>query len=126
VALLNAQTALDKLDLEGDEETGAFIVRRALEEPLKQIARNAGLEGGVVVEKVRALDPGHGLNAATGDYVDMLKAGIIDPTKVTRSALQNASSIAALFLTTEALVAEKPEKQPAAPAGMPGGGDMDF
>jgi chaperonin GroEL len=126
VALLNAQTSLDKLDLDGDEATGALIVRRALEEPLKQIARNAGLEGGVVVERVRALDPGQGLNAATGEYEDMLKAGVIDPTKVTRSALQNASSIAALFLTTEAIVAERPEKQPAAPAGMPGGGDMDF
>jgi chaperonin GroEL len=125
VALLNAQTALDKLDLDGDEATGALIVRRALEEPLKQIAHNAGLEGGVIVERVRALDPGFGLNAATGEYEDMLKAGVIDPTKVTRSALQNAASIGALFLTTEALIAEKPEKQ-AAPAGMPGGGDMDF
>ena len=125
VALLNAQAALDKLDLDGDEATGALIVRRALEEPLKQIAHNAGLEGGVIVERVRALDPGFGLNAATGEYEDMLKAGIIDPTKVTRSALQNAASIGALFLTTEALIAEKPEKQ-AAPAGMPGGGDMDF
>ena len=126
VALLNAQAALDKVDLEGDELTGAAIVRRALEEPLKQIAHNAGLEGGVIIEKVRALDPGHGLNAATGEYGDMLKFGVIDPTKVTRSALQNAASIAALFLTTEAIVAEKPEK---APAGMPGGmpgGDMDF
>jgi chaperonin GroEL len=126
VALLNAQSALDKLDLEDDEATGAHIVRRALEEPVKLIAQNAGLEGGVVVEKIRQLDPGTGLNAATGEYDDMLKAGVIDPTKVTRSALQNAASIAALFLTTEAVVAEKPEKQPAAPAGMPGGGDMDF
>ncbi len=127
VALLNAQLALDKVDLEGDELTGAAIVRRALEEPLKQIAANAGLEGGVVIEKVRALDLGWGLDAATGEYVDMMKAGIIDPTKVTRSALQNAASIAALFLTTEAVVAEKPEKTPAMPAGgMPGGGDMDF
>jgi chaperonin GroEL len=124
VALLNAQAALDKVDLEGDELTGTFIVRRALEEPLKQIAANAGLEGGVVVEKVRALDPGQGLNAATGEYGDMLKFGVIDPTKVTRSALQNAASIAALFLTTEAVVAEKPEKEKAPP--MPGGGDMDF
>ena len=99
-------------------------MRRALEEPLKQIAVNAGLEGGVVVEKVRNLNAGHGLNAATGDYVDMFKAGIIDPAKVTRSALQNAASIAGLFLTTEAVIAEKPEKEkvPAAP----GGGDMDF
>jgi chaperonin GroEL len=127
VALLNAQAALDKVDLEADEATGANIVRRALEEPIKQIAVNAGLEGGVIVEKVRALDPGNGLNAANGEYGDMLKFGVIDPTKVTRSALQNAASIAALFLTTEALVAEKPEKAPAMPAGggMPGG-DMDF
>jgi chaperonin GroEL len=125
VALLNAQTALDKVDLEDDELTGATIVRRALEEPLKQIAFNAGLEGGVVIEKVRALDPGQGLNAATGEYGDMFKFGVVDPAKVTRSALQNAASIAALFLTTEAVVAEKPEKEKAAPA-MPGGGDMDF
>jgi chaperonin GroEL len=124
VALLNAQAALDKVDLEGDELTGSLIVRRALEEPIKQIAANAGLEGGVVIEKVRALDVGFGLNAATGEYEDMFKAGIIDPTKVTRSALQNAASIGALFLTTEAVVAEKPEKEKAPP--MPGGGDMDF
>jgi chaperonin GroEL len=126
VALLNAQTALDKVDLDGDELTGANIVRRALEEPIKQIAVNAGLEGGVIVEKVRALDPGNGLNAATGEYGDMVKFGVIDPTKVTRSALQNAASIAALFLTTEAIVAEKPEKAPAMPAGGMPGGDMDF
>src|ERR687887_1301910 len=124
VALLRAQEALGKLDLEGDEDTGAHIVRKALEEPIKQIAVNAGLEGGVIVEKVRGLDTGSGLNAATGDYEDMFKAGVIDPTKVTRSALQNAASIAPLFLTTEAVVAEKPEKEKA-PA-MPGGGDMDF
>jgi chaperonin GroEL len=121
VTLLQAQHSLDKLDLEGDEKTGVNIVRRALEEPVKQIAINAGLEGGVVVEKTRSLDPGWGLNADTGQYVDLLKAGVIDPAKVTRSALQNAASIAALFLTTEALVAEKPEKN--APA-MPGGGGM--
>jgi chaperonin GroEL len=126
VALLNAQTALDKVDLEGDEATGAVIVRRALEEPIKQIAVNAGLEGGVIVEKVRALDPGQGLNAQTDEYGDMVSFGVIDPTKVTRSALQNAASIAALFLTTEALVAEKPEKAPAMPAGGMPGGDMDF
>jgi chaperonin GroEL len=126
VALLNAQTALDKVDLEGDELTGANIVRRALEEPIKQIAVNAGLEGGVIVEKVRALDPGNGLNAATGEYGDMVKFGVIDPTKVTRSALQNAASIGALFLTTEAIVAERPEKAPAMPAGGMPGGDMDF
>jgi chaperonin GroEL len=121
VTLLQAQRALDKLDLDGDEKTGSLIVRRALEEPLKQIALNAGLEGGVIVDKVRQLDPGYGLNADTGDYVDMFKAGVIDPAKVTRSALQNAASIAALFLTTEAVVAEKPEKN--APQ-MPGGGGM--
>ncbi len=126
VALVQAgKTAFDKLDLVGDEATGVKIVRVALDAPLRQIAVNAGLEGGVVVEKVRNLPPGHGLDAATGEYVDMLKAGIIDPAKVTRSALQNAASIAALFLTTEAVVADKPEKNPA-PAGAPGGGDMDF
>jgi len=125
VTLLRAQDALNKVDLSGDEATGALIVRRALEEPLKQIAVNAGLEGGVVVERVRGLEAGHGLNAATGEYVDLLKAGIIDPAKVTRSALQNAGSIAALFLTTEAVVADKPEKEKA-PAGPPGGGEMDF
>jgi chaperonin GroEL len=126
VALLTAQASLGKLDLEGDEATGSRLVSKALEEPIKQIAENAGLEGGVVVEKVRSLGNGQGLNASDGDYVDMFKAGIVDATKVTRSALQNAASIAALFLTTEAVVAEKPEKQPPAPAGMPGGGDMDF
>ncbi|WP_034266406.1 chaperonin GroEL [Actinospica robiniae] len=127
VALLQAATkAFEKLELEGDEATGAAIVKLAVEAPLKQIAVNAGLEGGVVVEKVRNLEPGFGLNAATGEYVDMLAAGIPDPAKVTRSALQNAASIAALFLTTEAVIADKPEKN-AAPAGggMPGG-DMDF
>jgi chaperonin GroEL len=122
VALLQAATAaFEKLDLTGDEATGAAIVRAATEAPLKQIAINAGLEGGVVAEKVRGLTPGFGLNAATGDYVDMIEAGILDPAKVTRSALQNAASIAALFLTTEAVVADKPEK--AAPMGG-GGGDM--
>jgi chaperonin GroEL len=125
VALLQAgKTAFEKLELEGDEATGARIVEIALEAPLKQIAVNAGLEGGVVVEKVRGLEPGWGLNAATGEYVDMIKTGIIDPAKVTRSALQNAASIAGLFLTTEAVVADKPEKEKAPAA--PGGGDMDF
>ena len=127
VALLQSgKNAFDKqLDLTGDESTGAAIVRRALEEPLKQIAVNAGLEGGVVVEKVKTLKAGHGLDASTGEYVDMFKAGIIDPAKVTRSALQNAASIAGLFLTTEAVIAEKPEKEKA-PAMPGGGGDMDF
>jgi chaperonin GroEL len=122
VALLQAGlAAFEKLEVEGDEATGANIVRVAIEAPLKQIAINAGLEGGVVAEKVRGLPAGHGLDAATGEYVDLIKAGIIDPAKVTRSALQNAASIAALFLTTEAVIADKPEKTPAA---APGGGDM--
>jgi chaperonin GroEL len=128
VALANAaQTAFDKLDLAGDEATGASIVKVALTAPLKQIAVNAGLEGGVVAEKVNTLPAGHGLDASTGEYVDMFKAGIVEPAKVTRSALQNAASIAALFLTTEAVVADKPEKAPAAAgAGAGMGGDMDF
>src|SRR5882757_3664128 len=129
VALVQAGLkAFEKLELTGDEETGANIVRVAAEAPLKQIAINAGLEGGVVAEKVRNLPAGQGLNAATGEYVDMIAAGIIDPAKVTRSALQNAASIAALFLTTEAVIADKPEKH-AAPAGDPTGGmggGMDF
>ncbi|MFE6836365.1 chaperonin GroEL [Streptomyces sp. NPDC057705] len=126
VALLQASAVFDKLELEGDEATGANAVKLALEAPLKQIAVNGGLEGGVVVEKVRNLPIGHGLNAASGEYVDMIAEGIIDPAKVTRSALQNAASIAALFLTTEAVIADKPEKAGAgAPGGMPGG-DMDF
>jgi chaperonin GroEL len=126
VALLQAATAaFKKLKLEGDEATGAKIVEVSIEAPLKQIAINAGLEGGVIVEKVRNLEAGHGLNAATGEYVDMIKAGIIDPAKVTRSALQNAASIAALFITTEAVITDKPEPKSANP--MPqGGGDMDF
>ncbi|MFJ6798227.1 chaperonin GroEL [Streptomyces sp. NPDC091268] len=126
VALLQASAVFEKLELTGDEATGANAVRLALEAPLKQIAINGGLEGGVVVEKVRNLPIGHGLNAATGEYVDMIAEGIIDPAKVTRSALQNAASIAALFLTTEAVIADKPEKAGApAGGGMPGG-DMDF
>jgi chaperonin GroEL len=126
VALLQAgKVAFEKLKLTGDEATGAKIVEFAIEAPLKQIAINAGLEGGVIVEKVRHLPTGQGLNAATGEYVDMIKTGIIDPAKVTRSALQNAASIAALFLTTEAVIADKPEPKSAMPAA-PGGGDMDF
>ncbi|GAA0413758.1 chaperonin GroEL [Leifsonia naganoensis] len=125
VALIQAgKLAFEKLELVGDEATGANIVKVAIEAPLKQIAINAGLEAGVVVEKVRNLPVGHGLNAATGEYVDMLASGINDPVKVTRSALQNAASIAGLFLTTEAVVADKPEKNPA-PVGDPTGG-MDF
>ncbi|GHA25188.1 60 kDa chaperonin 2 [Streptomyces tauricus] len=128
VALLQASSVFEKLELTGDEATGANAVKLALEAPLKQIAVNGGLEGGVIVEKVRNLPVGHGLNAATGEYVDMIAEGIIDPAKVTRSALQNAASIAALFLTTEAVIADKPEKASAgagAGGGMPGG-DMDF
>ena len=122
VALLQAtDAAFAKLDLEGDEATGANIVRVAAEAPLKQIAFNGGLEGGVVAEKVRNLPSGWGLDAETGDYVDLIAAGIIDPAKVTRSALQNAASIAALFLTTEAVIADKPEK---AVAASPGGDEM--
>jgi chaperonin GroEL len=122
VALIQAGAkAFANLALDGDEATGANIVKVAIEAPLKQIAVNAGLEGGVVAEKVSGLEAGHGLNAATGQYEDLVAAGVIDPAKVTRSAMQNAASIAALFLTTEAVIADKPEK--AAPA-MPGGDDM--
>lgn len=125
VALIQAgKTAFETLELAGDEATGANIVKVAIEAPLKQIALNAGLEPGVVANKVAELPVGHGLNAATGEYGDLFAQGIIDPAKVTRSALQNAASIAGLFLTTEAVVADKPEKNPA-PAGDPTGG-MDF
>ncbi|GLY52050.1 chaperonin GroEL [Lentzea sp. NBRC 102530] len=125
VALLQAaEAAFAGLKLTGDEATGANIVKVAVEAPLKQIAVNAGLEGGVVVERVKSLPAGEGLDAATGEYKDLVAAGIIDPAKVTRSALQNAASIAALFLTTEAVVADKPEKN-AAPAA-PDAGGMDF
>jgi chaperonin GroEL len=125
VSLLRSQPAVNKAadSLSGDEATGARIVAKSLEGPIKQIAENAGLEGGVVVQRVRDLSGAEGLNAATGDYEDLVKIGVIDAAKVTRSALQNAASIAALFLTTEAVIADKPEKE--APA-MPGGGDMDF
>ncbi len=124
VALVQAtKLAFEKLELDGDEATGANIVRTAASAPLKQIAVNAGLEGGVVAEKVAGLEPGHGLNAASGEYVDLIAEGIIDPAKVTRSALQNAASIAALFLTTEAVVADKPEPAPAG-GGAPDMGDM--
>ncbi|HEU0213062.1 MAG TPA: chaperonin GroEL, partial [Jiangellaceae bacterium] len=128
VALIQAaQKAFEKLELDGDEATGAAIVKVAVEAPVRQIAVNAGLEGGVVVESVRGLEPGHGLDANTGEYVDLIKAGIIDPAKVTRSALQNAASIAGLFLTTEAVIADKPEKEKV-PAGAGAGdmGGMDF
>ena len=122
VALVQCLDPLDKfiLDLDGDAKTGAAIVRRALTEPLHLIASNAGMQGDVVVEKVMTLEPGKGLDAAKGEYTDMVKAGIIDPVKVTRSAVQNAGSIAAMILTTDVLVADKPEKKDAVP-GMPGG-----
>ncbi|MBA3286441.1 MAG: chaperonin GroEL [Acidimicrobiia bacterium] len=126
VSLLRAQMSVAKAAdaLSGDEATGARIVGKALEAPIKQIAENAGLEGGVVVQRVRDLSGAEGLNAATGDYEDLVKIGIIDAAKVTRSALQNAASIAALFLTTEAVIADKPEQS--APSMGGGGGDMDF
>jgi chaperonin GroEL len=124
VALLNAVDAI-KLDGDGDERTGATIVARSLEEPIRQLADNAGLEGSVVVDKIRQSGKGHGLNVDSGEYEDLVKAGIIDPTMVTRSALQNAASIAKNILTTEAIVAEPPEKTPAgAGAGMPDMGGM--
>jgi chaperonin GroEL len=125
VTLLNVQSALANLTGSSDEMHGIAIVRRALEEPLRQIATNAGFEGSVVVNKVKTLPNGHGFNAATEEYGDMIAAGVIDPVKVTRSALQNAASIASLVLTTETLVVEKPEKKAAAPAGG-GGHDYDM
>jgi len=130
-ALVMTQSAVDELlkSLEGDEKVGAAIVRRALEYPLRVIAENGGFEGSVVVEKVKNLPTGYGFNAVTEEYVDMIASGIIDPVKVTRSALQNAASIAALVLTTEALVTEKPEKKDGAsamPGGMGGMGGMDM
>jgi chaperonin GroEL len=122
VALVRAIGPLEKLKLEGDEQIGVNIVKRALEEPLRTIASNAGHEGAIVIAKVRdSKDPNYGFNAASEEYTDMISAGIIDPAKVTRTALQNAASIAALMLTTEALIAEIPEEEKA-PAGGPGGG----
>jgi len=126
VVLINAIKNIKLDKFEGDAKTGAAIVARALEEPLRQIAENAGLEGSVVVEKIKGLPVGEGLDALNDKYVNMIEAGIIDPAKVTRSALQNAASIAALLLTTEVIVAEKPEKDktPSMPpgGGYPGGG----
>ncbi|MEK9938794.1 MAG: TCP-1/cpn60 chaperonin family protein, partial [Ilumatobacter sp.] len=124
VALIRSIDSVEAVasSLTGDEATGARIVAHSLSAPLRQIAENAGMEGGVVIEKVRSLSGAEGLNAATGDYEDLVELGVIDAAKVTRSALQNAASIAALFLTTEAIVADKPEEsEPAMP-----GGDMDF
>ena len=122
---LDIQSALDQLDVKGDVRTGVQLVRRAIEEPVRQIADNAGLEGSIVVDKVKAADAGIGFNALTEEYEDMVKSGIVDPAKVTRSALQNAASIAALVLTTEAVIADEPQEQPAMPpAGMGGMGGM--
>ena len=127
MTLIRAESAFDSLTLEGDEATGAQIVRESLQEPARRIAANAGYEGSVIVSHIREESDARGFDAATGEWTDMLKAGIVDPAKVTRSALQNAASIAALFLTTEAVVADKPEK--AAPMGgdpTGGMGGMDF
>jgi len=124
IAFIRCISALSKLKLEGDEQLGVNIVKRSLEDPVRQIANNAGLEGSVVVEKVKGEKDAFGLNAETGEYEDLIKAGIIDPTKVTRYALQNAASVAALMLTTEAMIAEKPSTEKAMPA-MPAGGGMD-
>jgi chaperonin GroEL len=128
VALLRAVRALDGFKVLEDEQIGVNIVKRACEEPVRQIVGNAGFEGAIVIEKIRAnSDANYGFNAATAQYEDLVKSGVIDPTKVTRSALQNASSIAALMLTTEAMIAEIPEKKPAAaPGGGPHGPDMDY
>src|SRR5204862_2324792 len=126
VALLNAVDAIKVDDFEGDDRPGARIVVRALEEPIRQLADNAGLEGSIVVDRIRNAPKGHGLNVETGEYEDLIKTGITDPTMVVRSALQNAASIAKNILTTEAIVAEPPEKNPVG-AGMPGGmGGMDM
>ena len=124
VALLRAVSALDGLTeaLEEEQKAGVSIVRRAIEEPLRMISQNAGVEGSIVIEKVKNGKGAFGFNAATEEYEDLVKAGVIDPTKVVRTALQNASSVAALLLTTEAMVAEKPKKEAAAGGGgMPGG-----
>jgi chaperonin GroEL len=123
VALLRSQAALDGLKLDEEQQFGVTIVRRAIEEPLRWIARNAGQDGAVVAEKVRSQKGTFGYNAATEEYEDLMKAGIIDPTKVVRTALQNAASVAGLLLTTEAVVAEKPKEEKAPAGGMPGGED---
>jgi len=126
VALIRAQKVLEGVGekLSAEQAAGVSIVRRAVEEPLRRISENAGLEGSIVVDKVKQAKGGHGFNAATETYEDLVKAGVIDPTKVVRTALQNAASVASLLLTTEAMVAEKPEAKEAAGGGMPGGMDM--
>jgi chaperonin GroEL len=122
VALIRAQKVLDGLSLSEEQQAGANIIRRAIEAPLRFIAENAGLEGSIVVDKVRNQKGANGFNARTETYEDLMKAGVIDPTKVVRTALQNAASVASLLLTTEAMVADKPEKKDGAGGGMPGGG----
>ena len=127
LALVRAARALDKLDLDGDDlKTGVRLLRRAMEEPLRRIAENAGVDGAVVVGKVEESKSAVGFNAATGEFEDLVKAGIIDPTKVVRTALQNAASIAGLLLTTDAAVTDAPEPKKAATPPMPGGEDYDF
>jgi chaperonin GroEL len=130
VALIRAQSALDKIKLSEEQAFGVSIVRRAIEEPLRQIAMNAGVDGSIVVSKVKEAKDAFGFNAQTLEYTDLVKAGVIDPTKVVRTALQNAASVSALLLTTEAMIAERPKKEAPAPApgggGMGGMGGMDF
>ncbi len=129
VAFIRTQGALDSVKLEGDEAVGLEIVRRAVESPLRQLANNAGQEGALIVQEVKKRKGNEGYNVATGEYTDLVKAGVVDPTKVTRTALQNAASISGLLLTTEALVTELPEKEKPAggpPGGMPGMGGMDY
>ena len=121
VALLRGQKALEALSLSEEQQHGVNVIRRAVEAPLRFIAENAGIDGSIVVDKVKRLKGTNGFNAASEEYEDLMKAGVIDPTKVVRTALQNAASVASLLLTTEAMVAEKPEEKGAAPAGMPGG-----
>jgi chaperonin GroEL len=121
VALIRAQKALDKLELEGDQASGVQIVRKAIEAPLRHISENAGVEGSIVVDKVKGLKGAHGFNALTETYEDLIKAGVIDPTKVVRTALQNAASVSGLLLTSEAIIADKPEEGGAGGGGMPGG-----
>jgi chaperonin GroEL len=125
VALLRTAKAIDALQLEGDEKIGSQIVRRAIESPLKQLCANAGVDGGIVVQTVLGSKGANGYNVATGEYQDLVKAGVVDPTKVTRTALQNAASIAGLLLTTECMITEIPESK-SAPASPPQGGGMDY
>ena len=127
VALLRCAKVIEALAIEGDEKIGSLIVRRAIEHPLKQLCANAGVDGGVVVKEVYASKGNHGYNVATDKFEDLVKAGVVDPTKVTRTALQNAASIAGLLLTTECMITELPEKKDAGPAHPPGGGGgMDY